>query len=108
MNLLQDPKLSDDGGNLSRVAAVPVQAAAAGRLSVAPGLVVVHLRTLALLASWCGATLVPVFAANSVLVGLTSVSALAGPTTTRGSSPRRQQTLAGREATAHRQYDLIV
>ena len=75
MNLLQDPKFSDDGGNLSRVAAVPVQAAAAGRLSVAPGLVVVHLRTLALLASWCGATLVPVFAANSVLVGLTSVSA---------------------------------
>ena len=56
----------------------------------------------------CCATLVPVFAANSVLVGLTSVSALAGPTTTRGSCPRRQQTLAGREATAHRQYDLIV
>ena len=38
-NLLQDPKLSaDEGGNLSRVAAVPVPAAAAGRLSVAPGL----------------------------------------------------------------------
>ena len=48
-NLLQDPKLSaDEGGNLSRVAAVPVPAAAAGRLSVAPGLLV-HLRTLALL-----------------------------------------------------------
>ena len=38
-NLLQDVKLSaDEGGNLSRVAAVPVPAAAAGRLSVAPGL----------------------------------------------------------------------